>query len=135
MPCYAEHMANESLTTCRHCGTACDPAAATSGVCPSCHGALGGRARSLPWNPLIAAAVLLLPLVALLVASPLFPVADVGMIIALIGAPVIALIGGITLGIRIGHSLALRVTLALALPPVLLVGSKVILLAGCSMIR
>ena len=135
MPCYAERMANQPPTSCRHCGTACDPTAVASGTCPVCHGDLGDRARSLPWNALIAGAVLLLPLVTLLVAAPLKLGNDIEMIIALIGAPVIALIGGIALGIRLGTSVVRKILLALALPPILLVVTEVILLAGCSMIR
>lgn len=135
MPCYAERMANQPPSSCRHCGTACDPSAVASGTCPVCHGDLGDRARSLPWNALIAGAVLLLPLVALLVTTPLFPEGEVGMIIALIGAPVIALIGGIALGIRVGDSVALKVTLALVFPPLLLVITEVILFAGCGLLR
>lgn len=135
MPCYAERMANQPPTSCRHCGTACDPTAVASGTCPVCHGDLGDRARSLPWNALIAGAVLLLPLVTLLVAAPLKLGNDFEMIIALIGAPVIALIGGIALGIRVGDSVALKVTLALVFPPMLLVITEVILFAGCTMLR
>lgn len=135
MPCYAERMANQPPTSCRHCGTACDPTAVASGTCPVCHGELGDRARSLPWNALIAGAVLLLPLVTLLVAAPLKLGNDIEMIIALIGAPVIALIGGIALGIRVGDSVALKITLALVFPPMLLVITEVILFAGCAMLR
>ena len=128
-------MADETLTKCRHCGSVCDPAAAASGLCPACHGPLGDKARSLPWNALIAGAVLLLPLVTLLVAAPLKLGTDIEMIIALIGAPVIALIGGIALGIRVGNSVALKVTLALVFPPMLLVITEVLLFAGCTMLR
>lgn len=128
-------MANQPPGSCRHCGTACDPSAVASGTCPVCHGDLGDRARSLPWNALIAGAVLLLPLVTLLVAAPLKLGTDIEMIIALIGAPVIALIGGIALGIRVGDSVALKVTLALVFPPMLLVITEVILFAGCTMLR
>ncbi len=135
MPCYAERMANQPPTPCRHCGTTCDPAAVASGICPACHGDLGDRARSLPWNALIAGAVLLLPLVTLLVVSPLFPGADVDPIIALGMAPVMALMGGIALGIRVGDSVALKITLALVFPPMLLVITEVILFAGCAMLR
>ena len=135
MPCYAERMANQPPTPCRHCGTACDPASVASGICPVCHGELGDRARSLPWNALIAGAVLLLPLVTLLVAHPLLPKPDVDMIIASGMAPVMAIMGGIVLAIRLGNSVVRKVLLAVVLPPVLLVGAEVILFAGCTMLR
>jgi uncharacterized paraquat-inducible protein A len=128
-------MANQPPKQCRHCGTACDPASVDSGICPACHGDLGDRARSLPWNALIAGAILVLPLITLLVAHALFPGADVDPIIALKVAPVMALIGGIVLGVRLGNSVERKILLAVALPPVLLVGADVILFAGCTMLR
>lgn len=98
-------------------------------TCPACGLALAMGARAArSRNSIIAAVVLLLPVLIIL----LFRKPEVTIPTTLIVAPALALSGGIVLGLRLGRTPLTKAGLVVGLTLVLLVCSEALLFFGCA---